>query len=67
MQAAWRAEEEPDNRLRPATMQAAWRLGEQPDKRFLTSPMRQISTARRYPVMVQVRAPNAPDRSGTEA
>ena len=50
----------------PATMQPAWRLGEQPDKRFLTSPMRQISTARRYPVMVQVRAPNAPDRSGTE-
>jgi hypothetical protein len=48
-------------------MQPAWRLGEQPDKQFLTSPMKQISTARRYPVMVQVRAPNAPDRSGTEA
>jgi hypothetical protein len=48
-------------------MQAAWRLGEQPDTPFQTSPMRQISTARRYPVMVQVRAPNAPDRSGTEA
>ena len=48
-------------------MPAGWRLGEQPDKRFLTSPMRQISTARRYPVMAQVRAPNAPDRSGTEA
>jgi hypothetical protein len=48
-------------------MPAGWRLGEQPDTRFLTSPIRQISTARRYPVMVQVRAPNAPDRSGTEA
>jgi hypothetical protein len=48
-------------------MQAAWRLGEQPDKRLLTSPMRQIGTALRHPMMAQVRTPNALLWSGAEA
>jgi hypothetical protein len=34
MQAAWRPEEELDNRLRPATMQAAWRAEEELDNRL---------------------------------
>ena len=39
MQPAWRAGEEPDNRLQSATMQPAWRAGEEPDNGLQSATM----------------------------
>jgi hypothetical protein len=50
MQPAWRAGEEPDNRLESATMQPAWRAGEEADNRLESATMQPAWRAGEEPV-----------------